>query len=105
MLNTPASSGRWAAAAIRPRATAARLAGSAPPRLSSWNSKPEPLPRPEIGGRLKAKASAAGTWVKRALASSSAANTDRPAALRSSNGFSTTTTMERLESAMLSSRL
>ena len=54
MVNTPASSGAPCAAFSTPRATATISSGGAPVRLWISNSKPDELPRPAIGGGLKA---------------------------------------------------
>ena len=100
------SAGSCCAAAISPRATAARSAGEAPVRLCTWNSKPDALPRPMIGGRLKAKTLAGGDlgegdvqFLQRGE------DAERLGFLRSSNGFSAATTSARLGRARPSSRL
>ena len=90
---------------MSPRATAASSVGEAPASACSWNSKPEELPRPMMGGRLKAKTLAAAICWKAALTVFNASNTERLPALRSSNGFRATTTRARLGRASPSSRL
>ena len=69
------------------------------------NSKPDELPSPMMGGRLKANTLAAATCWKALLSSPRAANTERLAALRSANGFSATMTNARFGWLSPSSRL
>ena len=88
-----------------PRATAARSTGGAPASDCTTNSKPDELPSPMMGGRLKAKTLAEAIWAKAAFTSFSAWKTVSVLSLRSANGFSSTTTRPRLGRFRPSSRL
>ncbi len=98
-MKTPASCGTSCAEIITPRDTAARSVGEAPASDCTTNSKPDELPSPMMGGRLKAKTLAEAIWLKAMFSSFSALNTESEGSLRSANGFSSTTTSARLGSA------
>ena len=90
------------ARAPRPPGRPARRRSGSAPRTRS----PTTLPRPMIGGRLKAKTLAAAIWLKAVFSSlQRGEDADSDSSLRSSNGFSAATTSARLGRARPSSRL
>ena len=97
--------GFWLAAIVIAPATEARSAGDFPLRSSSSYWKPEPVPRPMIGGMLIGRICASRMPAVLSRTSRRMSKTDRFGPRRSANGFRVTIRKPELDSARLSMKL